>query len=96
MKFFYYYCFIFDEWCRNNVNVSGFASVDMAGFRKYEIPILPMEEQKRIAGILDKFDKLVNDANEGLPAELCARRKQYEYYRNKLLTFPPLESPIAS
>ena len=41
--------------------------------------------------ILDKFDKLVNDLSEGLPAEIEARRKQYEYYRNKLLSFEEVE-----
>lgn len=51
------------------------------------IPIPPLDEQERIVAILDKFDNLVNDISEGLPAELNARRQQYEYYRNKLLTF---------
>jgi type I restriction enzyme S subunit len=46
-----------------------------------------MEEQERIVGILDKFDALVNDISVGLPAEIAARRKQYEYYRGKLLDF---------
>ena len=54
---------------------------------KYSIPFPPIEEQKRIASILDKFDALVNDISVGLPAEKEARRKQYEYYRGKLLTF---------
>lgn len=51
------------------------------------IPIPPLEEQARIVAILDKFDALVNDLSVGLPAELAARRKQYEYYRDRLLTF---------
>ena len=51
------------------------------------IPIPPAEEQKRIVSILDRFDKLCNDISEGLPAEIEARRKQYEYYRDKLLSF---------
>lgn len=54
---------------------------------KYKIPIPQMDEQKRIVAVLDKFDRLVHDINEGLPAEIDARKKQYEYYRNKLLTF---------
>ena len=51
------------------------------------IPIPPIEKQKRIVSILDRFDKLCNDISEGLPAEIEARRKQYEYYRDKLLSF---------
>ncbi len=53
----------------------------------YQIPVPSMEEQTRIVSILDKFDALVNDISEGLPAEITARRQQYEHYRNKLLTF---------
>ena len=55
---------------------------------KIKIPIPPIEEQERIAGILDKFDTLVNSISEGLPREIELRRKQYEYYREKLLSFP--------
>lgn len=52
-----------------------------------KIPLPPLEKQKQIVSILDKFEKLTNDISVGLPAEIEARRKQYEYYRNKLLTF---------
>jgi len=52
------------------------------------IPLPPLEEQQRIASILDKFDTLVNSISEGLPKEIALRRKQYEYYREKLLSFP--------
>ncbi|MCG8432105.1 MAG: restriction endonuclease subunit S [Candidatus Omnitrophica bacterium] len=55
--------------------------------RETEVSIPAIEEQKRIVSILDKFDALVNDISIGLPAELRARRKQYEYYLGKLLTF---------
>ena len=55
--------------------------------KNYLFPIPPIEEQKRIVSILDRFDKLCNDISEGLPAEIEARRKQYEYYRDKLLSF---------
>ncbi len=55
--------------------------------KNYSIPIPPLSEQNRIVAILDKFDKLVNDISVGLPAEIEARRKQYEYYRGRLLEF---------
>ena len=51
------------------------------------IPLPPLEEQKRIADILDNFHQLCNDISTGIPAEIEARTKQYEYYRDKLLTF---------
>ena len=57
---------------------------------KIQIPVPPLTEQERIVAILDKFDALVNDISSGLPAELEMRRKQYEYYRDRLLTFKPL------
>lgn len=56
-------------------------------FTEFPIPIPPLPEQRRIVAILDKFETLVNDLSVGLPAELEARRKQYEYYRDQLLTF---------
>ncbi|MCM1314186.1 MAG: restriction endonuclease subunit S [Muribaculaceae bacterium] len=54
---------------------------------KIKIPVPLIEEQKRIVNILDKFDTLCNDLTSGIPAEINARQKQYEYYRNKLLQF---------
>jgi len=51
------------------------------------VPVPPIQEQVRIVAILDKFDALLNDLSIGLPAEIAARRTQYEYYRDKLLTF---------
>ena len=55
-----------------------------------EILLPSIEEQNRIVAILDHFDKLCNDLSEGLSAEIEARQKQYEYYRDKLLTFTRL------
>ena len=51
------------------------------------LPVPPIEEQKRVVSILDRFDAICNDLTGGLPAEIEARRKQYEYYRDKLLNF---------
>ena len=52
-----------------------------------EIPLPTLEKQKQIVDILDRFDTLCNDLSIGLPAEIEARQKQYEYYRDKLLSF---------
>lgn len=57
--------------------------------KKMVIKVPPLSEQERIVAILDKFDALVNDLSSGLPAEIEARRKQYEYYRDRLLIFTP-------
>ena len=70
----------------------GIPSLTQSTLNKLEIPVPPLEEQERIVNILDKFDKLVNDISEGLPAEIEARQQQYEYYRNKLLTFEELKT----
>lgn len=57
--------------------------------KNYPIPLPSLSEQARIVSILDKFEALINDLSQGLPAEIEAVQKQYEYYRNKLLTFEP-------
>ncbi len=54
---------------------------------KYTFVLPVKEKQKEIIAILDRFDELCNDLSEGLPAEIEARQKQYEYYRDKLLQF---------
>ena len=87
MRFMFYYGFILGEWCRNNVNKSAFPSVKMEQFKKVKIPIPPIAIQQKIVEILDAFTELQAE----LQAELHARRKQYEYYRNKLLSFEELE-----
>ena len=55
----------------------------------YVIPLPPLSEQRRIVDFLDRFDTLTNSISEGLPREIALRRKQYEYYRDALLRFPP-------
>lgn len=61
--------------------------INLGDIGKIIIPVPQIEEQERIVDMLDKFDSLLKDLSIGLPAELAARRKQYEYYRDKLLTF---------
>lgn len=56
-------------------------------FASTPIPIPPLELQEKIVAVLDRFETLVNDLSEGLPAEIAAVKEQYEYYRNRLLTF---------
>jgi type I restriction enzyme S subunit len=70
-------------------NVTGTKVIRIHGdkLEDFHIHIPPLEEQVRIVAILDKFDALVNDLSSGLPAEIKMRKQQYEYYRNKLLTF---------
>ena len=61
--------------------------IPMAEMRKLLIPVPSIDEQKRIVLLLSRFDTLCNDLKEGLPAEIEARQRQYEYYRDRLLTF---------
>ncbi|MGE4341510.1 MAG: restriction endonuclease subunit S [Bacilli bacterium] len=65
---------------------------DMNKVLSLEIPLPSISEQQRIVDILDKFDAYCNDLSLGLPAEIAARQKQYEYYRDKLLTFKELKA----
>ena len=65
--------------------------VNLKMLREFEIILPAFEEQERIVKILDRFDSLCNDISSGLPAEIEARQKQYEYYRDKLLTFEEKE-----
>ena len=62
-------------------------SISMEKLRQIKIPMPPIEQQKKIATILDRFDSLCNDLTSGIPAEINARKKQYQYYRDMLLTF---------
>lgn len=68
-------------------NGSAQANINLATFEEIRFPFPDLEEQERIAAILDRFDLLVNDIGDDLPAEISARRKQYEHYRDNLLTF---------
>jgi len=90
IKFLFYYCFSLAEWCRKNTTMSSFASVDMDGFKKFLIPVPCPENpekslaiQSEIVRILDKFTALTAE----LTAELTARKKQYNYYCDQLLSF---------
>jgi type I restriction enzyme S subunit len=80
----------FYNYVENNQEGAGYPAISNNKVKEYTIPLPSLKEQNRIVSILDRFDALVNDISVGLPAEMAARRKQYEYYRNKLLTFNEL------
>ena len=71
--------------------VGSIPALNLKPLLKFTVPIPPLEVQSKISEVLDKFEALINDIFIGLPAEIAARRQQYEYYRNKLLTFKELE-----
>lgn len=77
----------------NSIDLSLYVSgavqpkLNQANLNRIPIPIPPLEVQARIVAVLDQFDTLVNDITAGLPAEIAARRQQYAYYRDRLLTF---------
>lgn len=86
----YIYYFIQNKHLDRLNIAGGVPSMTQTTLNKLDIDIPPIEEQKRIVNVLDKFDKLINNISVGLPAEIELRRKQYEYYRNKLLSFEEL------
>jgi len=63
------------------------SNINASIIKGFPVPVPSLVEQERIVSILDRFDALVNDLSSGIPAEIEARRKQYEYYRDKLLSF---------
>lgn len=84
------YCFSTNQVRKEIIRNSSYttrALTSGTNLSKISIPIPPLAEQQRIVSILDKFEALVNDLSAGLPAEIAAVQEQYEYYRNKLLTF---------
>ena len=86
-KYLYYYIQSNVDKLKAMSNGSTFEAINSENIRKFTIFLPSLEEQQRIVDILDRFDKLCNDISEGLPAEIEARQKQYEYFREKLLSF---------
>ena len=88
-----YYRFVYQWLCKEygNLRAKGEGSqhnINSKKIKNYLIPIPSLAEQERIAAILDRFERLTTDLQIGLPAEIAAVQEQYEYYRNKLLSFP--------
>lgn len=75
------------EFVEKNIGGGSQKTLSLRKINEIPIPLPPLEEQQRIVAILDRFDTLCNDITKGIPAEIEARNKQYEYYRDKLLTF---------
>ena len=71
-------------------------TIGLASLAKMTVPVPPLDVQNRIVNVLDNFEKICSDLNIGLPAEIEARQKQYEYYRDKLLTFAETGNTILS
>ena len=82
-----YYCLQGKQY---SVPMGGIPQLTAPELKKVKIPVPNIEEQQKIVDILDRFDSLCNSISEGLPAEIEARKKQYEYYRDKLLSFKKL------
>lgn len=84
----YYFCTsMFFEQKKKYIHGTKVIEVTPSDLANIVIPLPTLDKQKRIVEILDKFDNLCNDLTAGLPAEIEHRQKQYEYYRDKLLTF---------
>lgn len=86
-RFLYYYLQTKELFLMSKVRKAGIPTLDSKVLEGVLVPVPSLEEQERIVAILDKFDTLVNDLCKGIPAEIESRRQQYEYYRDKLLTF---------
>lgn len=79
--------YTFQTKVKSLAGIGSVPNISQAKLASIEIPLPPLSEQQRIVGILDCFEALTTDLQSGLPAEIAARRRQYEYYREKLLTF---------
>ena len=83
-----YYCIASCYEQLRNLGRGARGDLNVSIIKSFEIPLPALDEQRYVADILDRFDALVNDISSGLPAEIAARRAQYEYYRDRLLSFP--------
>lgn len=86
-RYLYFLLMSKQAYLKNNVRKSSIPRLPRIALENMEIPVPPLSVQENIVKILDRFDKLNNDMSEGLPAEIEARKKQYEYYRDTLLSF---------
>ena len=96
MKYYFQTTQFWDKQIRRLLQSSSMQNIPMEKIRKFEIAVPPLDVQNRIVNVLDNFERICSDLNIGLPAEIEARQKQYEYYRDKLLTFAENGNTILS
>ena len=81
----------FYSYVEQNQKGASYPAITDGDVKNYIISLPSIEEQKKLVSLLDKFEKICNNITEGLPAEIEARQKQYEYYRDKLMSFKEVE-----
>ncbi len=91
-KYLFHYLTTQQDAIHATKSTGGIPHVYSKDLQNFLIPIPPLEIQQEIVKILDQFSALTTDLLAGIPAEIKARKKQYEYYREKLLTFKPLQN----
>ena len=94
--YFHYMKAKFLPYIQKTMFQSSVASIRRPMLNAFPVPVPPLDVQNRIVNVLDNFEKICSDLNIGLPAEIEARQKQYEYYRDKLLTFAETGNTILS
>ena len=102
-KYLYYLLttHLFQKALKVIISPGGQTKFNKTGLKNLKLPIpyadnleKSLAEQERIVGLLDRFDTLCNDISKGLPAEIESRQQQYEYYRDKLLTFKNIDTEV--
>ena len=93
-RYFYFYLTSIQENIIILRKTGSIPAVNRGDLLSIKVPVPPLKEQQRIVDILDRFDTLCNDISSGLPSEIKLRQKQYEHYRDKLLTFKKLEVEV--
>lgn len=90
-KYLYYYMLDKQDFFLSQVRHASVPRMSRTVVENFKLPLPPLAEQERIVSILDKFEALTTSLSDGIPAEQAAQQKRYEYYRDKLLTFPVAE-----
>lgn len=86
-KYLYYYLMTKQDYLSSQVRKASVPRLSPIIIKDLVVPVPSLTDQRKIVSILDRFDRLTNDLSSGLPAEMEKRRQQYEYYRDKLLSF---------